>query len=93
MKLIIPKSKPTENGFEMMGKSWRESCARLWSLVLHDLQGLGSLTTIWVHFSDTWDTPEQLALELDILSNNNHSDDEEGKRYYVYFNPAASQLG
>jgi hypothetical protein len=25
-------------------------------LVLHDLQGLGSLTTIWGHLSDTWDT-------------------------------------
>jgi hypothetical protein len=24
-------------------------------LVLHDLQGLGSLTTIWGHLSDTWD--------------------------------------
>jgi hypothetical protein len=38
-------------------------------------------------------TPEQLALELDILSDNNHSDDEEGKGYYVYPDPAASQLG
>jgi hypothetical protein len=36
-------------------------------------------------------TLEQLALELDILSNNNHSDDEEGKGYYVYSNLAASQ--
>ena len=23
--------------------------------MLHDLQGLGSLTTIWGHLSDTWD--------------------------------------
>ena len=40
-----------------MGKSWREGWARLWSLVLHDLQGLGSLTKIWVHLSDAWDNP------------------------------------
>jgi hypothetical protein len=24
-------------------------------LMLHDLQELGSLTTIWYYFSDTWD--------------------------------------
>jgi hypothetical protein len=28
---------------------------RLWSLVLHDLQGLGSLTSIMCDLSDTWD--------------------------------------
>jgi hypothetical protein len=26
--------------------------------VLHDLQGLGSLTTIWRTFSDTWDSSQ-----------------------------------
>ena len=29
--------------------------------MLHDLQGLGSLTTIWRHFSDTWDMYEEDA--------------------------------
>jgi hypothetical protein len=42
-----------------VGKSLCEdcefACARLWSLVLHDLQGLGSLTTIWRSFSEAWD--------------------------------------
>jgi hypothetical protein len=28
---------------------------RLWSLVLHDLQGLGSLTSIMCDLSDIWD--------------------------------------
>jgi len=34
--------------------------------VLHDLQGLGSLTTIWFPFSDTWDTrhPGSTTLRL-----------------------------
>ena len=26
-----------------------------WILVLHDLHGLGSLTTIWLHSSNIWD--------------------------------------
>jgi hypothetical protein len=34
---------------------WVNRDGRLWSLVLHDLQGLGSLTTIWRSFSGTWD--------------------------------------
>jgi hypothetical protein len=42
-----------------MGKSLCEGYefagARLRNLVLHDLQGLGSLTKIWRSLSDTWD--------------------------------------
>jgi hypothetical protein len=38
--------------------------------------------------------PEQLALELDIFPDNNHSDEEEeGKGSYLYPDPTASQLG
>ena len=37
---------------------------RLWILVLYDLQGLGSLTTIWRHLSDIWD---RLLLEALFL--------------------------
>jgi hypothetical protein len=37
-------------------------------------------------------TPEQLSVELDILPDNDHSD-EEGEGYYLYPDPAASQLG
>ena len=33
----------------------RSRTTRLQILVLHDLQGLGSLTTIWWHLSDAWD--------------------------------------
>jgi hypothetical protein len=33
--------------------------------VLHDLQGLGSLTTIWYTFSDTWDR-ENSTLKMSI---------------------------
>jgi hypothetical protein len=33
--------------------------ARLWNLVLHDLQRFGSLTTIWRHLSEAWDTDDR----------------------------------
>ena len=36
--------------------------------MLHDLQGLGSLTTIWRHLSDTWDNGgslEEIAQEAE----------------------------
>jgi hypothetical protein len=36
-----------------------------WSLVLHDLQGLGSLTKIWrYYFSDTCDNKYKLAARI-----------------------------
>jgi len=58
-KLIICKSNPIEKGVELINQLWCEDWRRDFDvLVLHDLQDLqvlGSLTTIWLHFSDTWD--------------------------------------
>lgn len=38
-------------------------------------------------------TPEDMALKLDIVPNDGHSEDEEVYRNYVYPNPEASQPG
>jgi len=43
VKLIIPKSNPTENGLELVDKSWREGCARLLEFGVD------------LHLSDIWD--------------------------------------
>jgi hypothetical protein len=35
--------------------------------VLHDLQGLGSLTTIWLHLSDAWDNALDVTVDEMII--------------------------
>jgi hypothetical protein len=60
--------------------------------MLHDLQGLGSLTTIWLPFSDAWDrtTKHELGPQKAVKNRKPHQSGVPGARL-VALRPSRAQ--